>query len=483
MRTELGYGEYIIKQGFCDYWVLNGMFVSGGKLYLTNKRLIFEAVKVQFIVKEFEIYHSEIEKLDDSGILLGITVHTVDKKQFKFRAFNRGEWVKKISEEVEEDTYRSNLYNEKDLDRKNKIGIEVTAIVLAVILIFGAMESESENSKNTESIVNENKSSSINETNDINLGWNKDRIHQSLSQFERPVSEFETKSLKFRIDVIEGNKLRMAVWQSGYSLESQPLEILDYSFLEIGEDGLPFMSFVGSWHYTVRLDKDFKPISVEVGGGEDKPEVEEIIKTTYFSNPSEIINTSNVESSNNKNITNKEITSILESSSFVVNELKVIKRKHGKALVYINETYENPMLAIVNSNNSMVEFSQYGKLSGMIDTTISDKSRDIYWVIKTEVFNKETYIDNIGLINMNLLTGEIAFTSEYPATMEADWLSYSREDYNYLNIDLDNAYELTSIDKNDFNGDGYEDFTINARGFNGNGYVKFYAKAQGFSLE
>ena len=184
----------------------------------------------------------------------------------------------------------------------------------------------------------------------------------------------------------------------------------------------------------------------------------------------------------NSNFSDEEIITVLDLSGLVANELKVIKKNNGKALVFINESYSNPSLSIVDMLNRTVEYTQYGSLSDEVDTTISDMNKDIYWVIKTKVFNKETYIDNIGLINMNLLTGETIFISEYPATMEGDWLSYPKESYDYLNIDINKAVEISSVNKLDSNGDGYEDFTINGRDFDGGGHLTFYAKNRGFSV-
>ncbi len=357
--------------------------------------------------------------------------------------------------------------NHSDFFKENFLKVKGTIIQLKN-KVFG--ETEEENL-------------SVVETSDVTLGWNKDRIYEGLREFQKPISEFETDGLKFRIDMIAENTFRLAIWNTGYSLESQPIEVIDYSFLQEGEDGLPFFSFMGSWHYTIKLDKNFKPLVVELSGGEDKPEIYQVTKTTYFSSPFENINTSNSKNSaDNSNFSDDEIISVLDSSGLVANELKVIKKNNGKALVFINESYSNPSLSIVDMLNRTVEYTQYGSLSNEVDTTISDMNKDIYWVIKTKVFNKETYIDNIGLINMNLLTGETIFISEYPATMEGDWLSYPKESYDYLNIDINKAVEISSVNKLDSNGDGYEDFTINGRDFDGGGHLTFYAKNRGFSV-
>ena len=42
---------------------------------------------------------------------------------------------------------------------------------------------------------------------------------------------------------------------------------------------------------------------------------------------------------------------------------------------------------------------------------------------------------------------QATFSSEYPATMEEDWLSYSKESYDYLNLDINKAIEISSMEK------------------------------------
>ncbi len=164
----------------------------------------------------------------------------------------------------------------------------------------------------------------------------------------------------------------------------------------------------------------------------------------------------------------------------VINSMKVLKENHNKALVLLNAETEYSCLVIVDTNNKRIDYTQYGFLSKEVDTTISDKNKDIFRVIKTKVFNKETYMDSIGLINMNTLEGELVYASEYPATMEADWLTYSENDFSDLGLDFSKAYEIKSIHLSDENSDGFSDFTLVAKSLRGDRFLTFYAKNSGF---
>lgn len=315
------------------------------------------------------------------------------------------------------------------------------------------------------------------------LGWDKSRLFEVLKEFKKPITEFETDSLKFRIDLMETGNYRLAVWHTGDSLESQPIEIIYYSSLINNGDGTINIAFLGSWHCNVKFDENYKPIAVELDGGEGQQGNYEVIKVTYFSNPLEKIENNTENTTPNKNISDEKINGILETNGIISNNMKVMKQVENKILVSINEGYEASLLAVVDASNETVIYTQYGNMSNEISENIVDKNGSSYWVIKTELFNKETYIDNVGLINMDTLQGEIIFSSEYPATMEEDWLSYSKESYDYLNLDINKAIEISSMEKKDINNDGYEDFVIYGRNFNGGGFLNFYAKTNGFSTQ
>ncbi len=319
------------------------------------------------------------------------------------------------------------------------------------------------------------------ENSEIALGWDKSRLFEGLKEFQQPITEFETDSLKFRIDLMETGNYRLAVWHTGDSLESQPVEIIDYSSLINNVDGTINIAFLGSWHCNVKFDKSYKPIAVELDGAEAQQGNYEVIKVTYFSNPLERIENNNENTTPNKNISDEKINGILETNGIISNNMEVMKQVGNKVLVSINEGYEASLLAIVDASNETLTYTQYGNMFNEINENIVDKNGSSYWVIKTQLFNKETYIDNIGLINMDTLEGETVFSSEYPATMEADWLSYSKETYDYLNLDINKAIEIYSMEKKDINGDNYEDFVIYGRDFNGGGFLNFYAKTNGFS--
>lgn len=62
MKTEVGSNEQFIKQGSAN--LQKGLETVGGKLYLTNQRLIFEAHKINIQGGNAEIKFSDIQSLE-----------------------------------------------------------------------------------------------------------------------------------------------------------------------------------------------------------------------------------------------------------------------------------------------------------------------------------------------------------------------------------------------------------------------------------
>ncbi len=323
--------------------------------------------------------------------------------------------------------------------------------------------------------------SNVIEMRETTLGWDKNRLHPSLRNFKAPIGEFETDKLKFRIDLLNDDSYRLAIWYSGYSLETEPLDVLTYSSLSNDSGESPKLIFMGDWHYIVELDNSLsKPLNVIISDGEVADDVSSVVKVDYFSLAESKASTSIASSKESYNVSEEYIKSILTDNSMIVESMDIIKEKHNKSLVLLNAETEYSCLVIVDTNKKRINYTQYGFLSKEVDTTISDKNKDIFWVVKTKAFSKETYIDFIGLINMNTLEGKLLFASEYPATMEADWLTYSESDFSDLELDISEAFEVKSVKISDENGDGFSDFTLVTKSLRGDGFLTFYAKNRGF---
>lgn len=100
MKTELRQGEQVIKEGSAN--LQRNIETVGGKLYLTNQRLIFEAHKfnVQRGVTEVEL--SNIQALHPCwtrqwGLFPifpnSLAVYTKHGEEYRFVLFGRSAWV------------------------------------------------------------------------------------------------------------------------------------------------------------------------------------------------------------------------------------------------------------------------------------------------------------------------------------------------------------------------------------------------------
>jgi hypothetical protein len=103
MKTELRQGEQVIRKGSAN--LQKNVETVGGKLYLTNERLIFEAHRfnVQRGVTEVEL--SNIDALSPSwtrqwGLLPifpnSLAIHTKLGEEYRFVLFGRSAWAAAI---------------------------------------------------------------------------------------------------------------------------------------------------------------------------------------------------------------------------------------------------------------------------------------------------------------------------------------------------------------------------------------------------
>ncbi len=100
MKTELKPDEKIIKQGAAN--LQKGAEAVGGKLYLTNQRLVFEAHKMNIQGGRTEIDLPDIQSSKKCWTkFLGLiplmpnsfAVYTKAGKEYRFVVFGRGAWI------------------------------------------------------------------------------------------------------------------------------------------------------------------------------------------------------------------------------------------------------------------------------------------------------------------------------------------------------------------------------------------------------
>ena len=103
MKTELNHDEKVIKQGAAN--LQKGPETVGGKLYLTNQRLVFEAHKINIQNSNTEINLSDIHSSEKCWTkLLGfipimpnsLAVYTKTGNEYRFVLFGRGAWAAAI---------------------------------------------------------------------------------------------------------------------------------------------------------------------------------------------------------------------------------------------------------------------------------------------------------------------------------------------------------------------------------------------------
>ncbi len=98
----------------------------------------------------------------------------------------------------------------------------------------------------------------------------KENVHVSLKNFERPTSKIKTKNYLIRIDEVSTNKYRYASWNSGEKESSKPNIVIDGGKLEFdGSGGNRFFTFVnGSYtyiiYYNIIREKDSPEIRLEI---------------------------------------------------------------------------------------------------------------------------------------------------------------------------------------------------------------------------
>ncbi len=108
MKTALREGEKIIKEGAAN--LQRNVETVGGKLYLTNQRLVFEAHKFNVQSAPAEVDISNIKSSEPSWTkFLGfipifpnsLSVYTKQGKESRFVLFGRGAWAAAITATIQ----------------------------------------------------------------------------------------------------------------------------------------------------------------------------------------------------------------------------------------------------------------------------------------------------------------------------------------------------------------------------------------------
>ncbi len=103
MKTKTRQGEQLIKEGAAN--LQKGIETVGGKLFLTNKRLVFEAHKfnVQVGVTEVELSNIQSSKTCWTKFLglipvfpNSLAIYTKQGEEYRFVLFGRSAWAAAI---------------------------------------------------------------------------------------------------------------------------------------------------------------------------------------------------------------------------------------------------------------------------------------------------------------------------------------------------------------------------------------------------
>lgn len=103
MKTEQRQGEKLVKEGAAN--LQRKLETVGGKLYLTNQRLVFEAHKFNFQSGVTEVDMSNVQSSEKCWTkFLGLfplfpnslAVHTKQGEEHRFVLFGRGAWLAEI---------------------------------------------------------------------------------------------------------------------------------------------------------------------------------------------------------------------------------------------------------------------------------------------------------------------------------------------------------------------------------------------------
>lgn len=104
MRFKLNNGEKIIKEGPANHF--KGIEAVGGKLYLTNHRIVFLSHDMNVQNHLLSVPYSEIVHVDTRNTLLfipnGFYIQNRDNSIEKFVTYGREEWIQVIKGKIDD---------------------------------------------------------------------------------------------------------------------------------------------------------------------------------------------------------------------------------------------------------------------------------------------------------------------------------------------------------------------------------------------
>ena len=100
MNLELGNSENLVKQGSANHW--QGWEAVGGRLFLTDQRLVFKSHRFNLQKHQTSIGLEEIAFIKPSNIFLvvpnGMSVFLKNGNKEEFVVWNRKDWIDKIGQ-------------------------------------------------------------------------------------------------------------------------------------------------------------------------------------------------------------------------------------------------------------------------------------------------------------------------------------------------------------------------------------------------
>lgn len=102
IELDLEEGEELIAYGVAN--LFRGLESVGGKLFLTNKQLVFKSHNINVQTGTTKLTLDRIESIDKRKTMLivenGLLVRTINGHEFKFVVNDRNEWLKVLNESL-----------------------------------------------------------------------------------------------------------------------------------------------------------------------------------------------------------------------------------------------------------------------------------------------------------------------------------------------------------------------------------------------